>query len=164
MIEVEFNYEHDNRIYKIKAEKTNDAYVVTFNGVNYSVEVAEVKPGYLRMKLGDKIIKAVISEGNESKFVFLDGNVFDIRRALPKSKRIERKDALLSPISGKVVNVRVREGDEVKKGDVVMVIEAMKMEYLIKAPYDGIIKKIYFEVGKQIDMGVKPVDIEKVRE
>jgi len=43
-----------------------------------------------------------------------------------------------------------------------MVIEAMKMEYLIKAPYDGVIKKIYLDVDEQIDMGMMPIEIEKV--
>lgn len=164
MIEVEFNYEHNGRIYKINTEKADDRYVITFNDVNYMVEALELKPGYLRMKLGDHIIKAVISEGKESKFVFLDGNVFNIRYALSRSKRIERKEEFLSPISGKVVKVKVKEGDDVKKGDVIMIIEAMKMEYLIKAPYDGVIKKIYFSVDEQIDMGVKPVDIKKMEE
>ena len=163
MIEVELTYEHDGRIYKIKTEKTHDTYVITFNEANYTVEALELKPGYLRMKLGDKIIKAVISEGHESKFIFLDGNVFNIRYALPKSKRIDHKEEFLSPISGKVVDVRVKEGDEVKKGDILMVIEAMKMEYLIKAPYAGMIEKINFTIDEQIDMGVKPVDIKKLR-
>ena len=89
-----------------------------------------------------------------------------MKRVLPMaSKRnIEKKkdDGLLSPISGKVVNVKVKEGGEVKKGDVLMVIEAMKMEYLIKAPYDGVIKKIYLDVDEQIDMGMMPIEIEKV--
>jgi len=161
VIELEFNYEYNNRIYKIKAEKTKDAFIITFDGTTYTVHASEIKPGYLRIQLGDAVIKAVISEGDESKFVFLNGNVFDIKRALPKSRRTEKEDELLSPISGKVVKVEVKEGDKVKKGDVIMVIEAMKMEYLIKAPYNGIIKKIYFNVDEQIDMGVKPVEIEK---
>ena len=161
MIEVEFNYEYDGRIYKMKVEKTKDAYLITFDETTYTVNATEIKPGYLRIKLGDKIIKAVISEGNESKFVFLNGNVYNIRRAISKGRKIEKEDEILSPISGKVVKVEVKEGDRVKKGDVIMVIEAMKMEYLIKAPYDGIIKKIYFKKDEQIDMGVKPVEIEK---
>ena len=73
MIEVEFNYEYDGRIYKMKVEKTKDAYLITFDETTYTVNATEIKPGYLKIKLGDKIIKAVISEGNESKFVFLNG-------------------------------------------------------------------------------------------
>ena len=141
---MELNYQYNNQIYKIISKRTEDGYTITFNDTTYTVSASETKPGCLKIKLDNKIIKAVISEGNESKFVFLDGNVFDIKRARPKLKRIEKKEELCSPISGTVVSVGVKEQDEVKKGDVIMVIEAMKMEYLIKSPYDGIIEKIYF--------------------
>lgn len=161
MIELEFNYEYNNRIYKIKAEKAKDAYVITYDGTTYTVHATEIKPGHLRIQIGDTVIKAVISEGNESKFIFINGDVFNIKRAILKHKRADREDELLSPISGRVVKVEVKEGDKIRKGDIIMVIEAMKMEYLIKAPYDGVIKKIYFKENDQIDMGVKPVEIEK---
>ncbi len=45
-----------------------------------------------------------------------------------------------------------------------MIIEAMKMEYRIKAPYDGTITKIHFKKNDQIDMGAKPLDIKKREE
>ena len=160
---MEFSYEYNNHVYKITAEraKENDGYLITFNGVTYPVTSSEVKPGYLRIKLDDRVIKAVVAEGNKNMFVFLDGNAFNMKRVLPTSKRVEKKDVLVSPISGKVVNVKVEEGTSVKKGDVLMVIEAMKMEYLIKAPFDGIVKKIYLSVDEQIDMGMTPIEIEK---
>jgi len=174
VINLELSYEYNNHVYKLtsdrakqeKEEGEEDAYLITFNGRTYPVNASEIKPGYLRIKLGDKVIKVVVAKGNNSMFVFHDGNTFNMKRVLPMaSKRnIEKKkdDGLLSPISGKVVNVKVKEGGEVKKGDVLMVIEAMKMEYLIKAPYDGVIKKIYLDVDEQIDMGMMPIEIEKV--
>lgn len=162
MINLELSYEYNNHVYKITAERTKDAYLITFNGRTYPVTASKIKSGYFKIKLDGKMIKAVVAEGNESKFVFLDGNVFNMKRVLPTQKRIEKEDELHSPISGKVVNVKVEEGISVKKGDVLMVIEAMKMEYLIKAPYDGIVKKIYLNVDEQIDMGMIPIEIEKV--
>lgn len=163
MINLEFSYEYNNHVYKLTAEctKEDSAYLITFNGMTYPVTSSEIKPGYFRIKLGDRVIKAVVAEGNKNMFVFLDGNTFNMKRVLPTSKRVEKKDGLVSPISGKVVNVKVEEGTSVKKGDVLMVIEAMKMEYLIKAPFDGIVKKIYLSVDEQIDMGMTPIEIEK---
>jgi len=163
VINLEFNYEYNNHVYKITAEraKENDGYLITFNGVTYPVTSSEVKPGYLRIKLDDRVIKAVVAEGNKNMFVFLDGKTFNMKRVLPTSKRVEKGNGLVSPISGKVVNVKVKEGMSVKKDDVLMVIEAMKMEYLIKAPYDGVVKKIYLNVDEQIDMGMIPIKIEK---
>ena len=90
-INMEFNYEYGNQIYKITAEKIQDAHAITFDDTIYTIHASEIKPGYLKISLGDTLIKAVISEGKDRKFVFLDGQVYAIRRALPKAKRIEQK-------------------------------------------------------------------------
>jgi acetyl/propionyl-CoA carboxylase alpha subunit len=49
---------------------------------------------------------------------------------------------LKAPMPGLVVDVSVAEGDEVKKGDKILVLEAMKMENILKAAADGVVKKI----------------------
>jgi len=49
---------------------------------------------------------------------------------------------LKAPMPGLVVDVSVKEGDEVKKGDKILVLEAMKMENILKAAADGVVKKI----------------------
>ena len=51
-----------------------------------------------------------------------------------------------------------------KKGDVLMVIEAMKMEYLIKAPYEGTVEKVNFKEDEQIDIGQITVELKKAEE
>ena len=52
---------------------------------------------------------------------------------------------------GLVLSVLVTEGDEVKKGDNLLVLEAMKMENMIKSPTDGIIKKIEIKQGNKVE-------------
>jgi len=47
-----------------------------------------------------------------------------------------------APMPGLILELKVKEGDEVKKGDVVLILEAMKMENIIKAPGDGIVKLV----------------------
>jgi 3-methylcrotonyl-CoA carboxylase alpha subunit len=77
-------------------------------------------------------------------------------------KKTKKKGGdLSSPISGKVVSVKVKNGDPVKKGDVLMVIEAMKMEYLIRAPFDGKVKKVNFKEKDQIEIGQSTVELTK---
>ena len=79
---------------------------------------------------------------------------------MKKRKKKEEGD-LSSPISGKVVSIKVKKGNSVKKGDVLMVIEAMKMEYLIRAPYDCKIKNVNFKENDQIEIGQNTVEISK---
>ena len=56
-----------------------------------------------------------------------------------------------APMPGLVLNVLVAEGDEVKKGDSLLVLEAMKMENMIKSPTDGMIKKIAIKQGDKVE-------------
>ena len=82
---------------------------------------------------------------------------------MKKTKKKEEGD-LSSPISGKVVSVKVKNGAYVKKGDVLMVIEAMKMEYLIRAPFNGKVKKVNFKEKDQIEIGQNTVELTKDKE
>ena len=56
-----------------------------------------------------------------------------------------------APMPGLVLNIHVQEGDEVKKGDSILVLEAMKMENNIKSPVDGKIKKIHVSKGIAVE-------------
>jgi pyruvate carboxylase len=56
-----------------------------------------------------------------------------------------------APMPGKVLKLNVKNGDEVKTGDVLMVTEAMKMETNIRAKEDGKIAKVKFKEGNQVE-------------
>lgn len=58
---------------------------------------------------------------------------------------------LKAPMPGLVLNVLIAEGDEVKKGDNLIVLEAMKMENIIKSPTDAVVKKIEVVQGDKIE-------------
>lgn len=68
--------------------------------------------------------------------------------------------SLSSPMPGKVVKVFVKVGDEVKKGDTLMMLEAMKMEHKILAPQDGRIQKIHFQENERVGQEVELLEIE----
>lgn len=157
------NYEHETHVYPVTVERRDNRFFITYDNNEYTVEATEVKQGQLSIQLGDRVIKAVISGADDNKFVFIEGNVFRVKRIeLTGRKKTEKKEGdLNSPISGTVVSVKAKEGKVVKKDDVILIIEAMKMEYLIRAPYDGTVKKIYFKVKDQIEIGELTAEIEK---
>ena len=135
-----------------------------YDNAEYTVEAEEIKPGQLKIYIGDRVIKCVITEGEKEKFVFVDGDVFKVRpielTGMKKTKK-EEESGLSSPISGKVVSVKVKNGDKVKKGEILLIIEAMKMEYIIRAPYDGRVKKVNFKEEDQVEIGQNTVELEK---
>jgi len=68
--------------------------------------------------------------------------------------------SLQSPMPGKIFKIHLKTGAKVKKGEAVLIVEAMKMEHTIKAPKDGIIKEIFFKEGDQVQGGVLLCEIE----
>jgi len=157
------NYEHGNHVYNISVERRDDQFFISYDNNEYTVSAEEIKPGHLKIKLGNRVIKCIVSEGEDNKFVFLDGDIFKVKRIeLTGRKKTKKKEGdLNSPISGTIVDVKVKVGSKVKKDDVIMIIEAMKMEYLIRAPYDGLVKKVNFKAKDQIEIGQLTSEIEK---
>ena len=61
--------------------------------------------------------------------------------------------AVVAPMSGKIVSVKVKEGDAVKRGIVVCILEAMKMENEILAPKDGVVQEVNVSEGTTVSEG-----------
>ena len=58
---------------------------------------------------------------------------------------------LVAPMPGAILSIDIKPGDTVKKGDVLVILEAMKMEHRITAPRDGIVESVQTEVGEQVE-------------
>lgn len=67
---------------------------------------------------------------------------------------------LTSPMPGKIFKVLKETGSEVKKGEAILILEAMKMEHSIRSDKDGKVKKINFQVGELVQGGVTLAEVE----
>ncbi|MEW1900436.1 MULTISPECIES: biotin carboxylase N-terminal domain-containing protein [unclassified Streptomyces] len=81
------------------------------------------------------------------------------RRAAKKSGPAASGDTLASPMQGTIVKVAVEEGQEVKEGDLIVVLEAMKMEQPLNAHRSGTVKGLNAEVGASVTSGASICDI-----
>jgi 3-methylcrotonyl-CoA carboxylase alpha subunit len=70
------------------------------------------------------------------------------------------EDKVRSPLPGKIIDLRVKAGDRVSKGQPLLVLEAMKMEHTLVAPADGTIKSVRYAVGEQVVEGAELVEFE----
>ena len=68
-------------------------------------------------------------------------------------------EQILSPMPGNILNVNVKVGDAVKKGQVLLILEAMKMENEIMAPKDGTITSVNVQNGSTVESGALLVTI-----
>ena len=73
---------------------------------------------------------------------------------------VNDKTRLVSPMPGKVVKINVKEGDEVKEGMIMMVVEAMKMENNIVASGTAKVKKILVAEGQMVDNKMQLLELE----
>jgi glutaconyl-CoA/methylmalonyl-CoA decarboxylase subunit gamma len=73
----------------------------------------------------------------------------------------EGSSAIPAPLPGLVLDVLVKEGDTVKAGQSLLIMEAMKMENQIQAPFDGTVKKIFVQKGANICEGDKLIEISR---
>lgn len=98
------------------------------------------------------------------KSVNIDGTKYKtyLNSKFKKRKKYEIPDAkkIESVIPGTIVQVFVEEGKKVKRGDDILVLEAMKMKNRIKSPRPGVIKNVKVKVGEKIPKGILMMEIE----
>jgi len=70
---------------------------------------------------------------------------------LPGSEKVS--GGLVAPMPGKVIELKVKVGSKVKKGDSLVILEAMKMEHQVSAPEDGKVKEVFIKKGEQLENG-----------
>ena len=123
--------------------------------------------------------------GNEEDRVLVDGTPYDVtleenrvvvggiaydlsvtgleeEKAGPKAtaKAVASAGAVTAIMPGKIIRVLVAEGDEVEEGDVLCILEAMKMENEMKAPKAGTVRALHAEPGRDVEMGALLAEIE----
>ncbi len=67
---------------------------------------------------------------------------------------------IIAPMPGLILDIMVKSGDKVESGASILILEAMKMENVIKAEGDGIIKSVNFSVGDTVDKGAIIIEME----
>ena len=109
------------------------SYTITVNGTAYEVTVEE--------NGGDTTSTPVATSAPK-------------KTAAPKKPTGKQGSVKVnSPMPGKILNVKANAGEAVKKGDVILLLEAMKMENEIVAPQDGVISSINVAVGDTVEAG-----------
>lgn len=103
-------------------------YKIKVNGKVYEVEVEVYeKSGTIQMENNQVQEKTTVSNGN------YEG------------------EKVKAPIQGNVLSLKVKKGDKVNKGDVLLILEAMKMENEILSTVSGVVKEIYVSEGKSVN-------------
>ncbi len=111
--------------------------------------------------LDNASFEALVEARDDCYEVLVQGTLYRVRVEDERDRRMARATrsfappegeiAIKAPMPGLVVNVPVHEGQAVKAGDVLVVLESMKMENDLKAPRDGIVSQVRVESGQSVE-------------
>ena len=139
-------------------------------GGSADAQVRRNDDGRLAMRLGDETFVATVVRRQTADGVdytlFADGMTRRLRLVDPLDvTQYETAGAaeasVRSPLPGKIIDLRVKAGDRVSKGQPLLVLEAMKMEHTLAAPADGTVKTVRYAVGEQVAEGAELVEFEE---
>ncbi|MBW2686550.1 MAG: biotin/lipoyl-binding protein, partial [Deltaproteobacteria bacterium] len=117
------------------------------------VRVASWEPPELTLEEGTHRWRARISFDGDRTYVHTPDFSIGLRRMprFPDKSQAIPAGACIAPMPGKVVELRVAEGDTVQAGQVLLIMEAMKMEHSVTAPQDGTVSQVTVGAGDQVD-------------
>jgi propionyl-CoA carboxylase alpha chain len=98
--------------------------------------------------------------GHQCDLSILTPREAELMRLMPEKAPPDVSRHLLAPMPGLLVSVAVKEGDEVKVGEELAVLEAMKMENTLRAERNGVVAKVHFEAGASIEVDELIMELE----
>jgi len=142
------------------------------NGKKLSIDSYLPKKGALHILYNNHSYNAeLVGYNSEEKLISLKVNNsrYDIKLKDDTDELLERLGLgqkhnkvqnIKAPMPGLVLDIKVKAGDAVKKGDALLVLEAMKMENIIKAPGEAVVKKVNAEKGKPVEKNQVLIEME----
>lgn len=139
----------------------NGKMVATINGKEHSIKIVGLKNSILEFILDNSYRTAKILEFGSSHIkLLMNGEQIILKKHSKLTEILEKSIALggsssgenklLSQIPGRVVSIMVKAGDQIKKGDSVIVLESMKMQVAVKAHKDGQIRDTKVKIGDTV--------------
>jgi len=143
-------------------------YAVTIDGQEHLVDAHQVQRSGWSVLYGETSFEVDVQGRDEEFEVLIAGDCYKFtlmneqRKALMRAggKGAAGKAMVSSPMPGKVVKLLVREGEEVKADQGVIVVEAMKMENELKSAVTGKVKEIFVKEGDVVESGAKLLLVE----
>jgi len=134
---------YDGKTYAVRSnwEFGQHLFTGTINGEEVFVQVERNNQVY-RLSRG----------GSQSDVIVLNPRAAELHKLMPHKEPPDMSGHLIAPMPGLLVSVAVQEGDEVKAGDELAVLEAMKMENALRAERNGVVAKINFEQGASVEV------------
>ncbi len=149
----------DDKEFRLSLEEKTENYILVSLGKRkYKVSVEFLSSDEILLSIDGKIYDIIINSNSLHYSVGVNGKFFKIERKsalriLEEKVGKSKKQDIRTSMPGRVLKVFVEEGSKVKKGQPILVLEAMKMQNEIKSPQSGVITRISPKTGDSIETG-----------
>jgi 3-methylcrotonyl-CoA carboxylase alpha subunit len=146
----------DAKAYGVSLAYHPQGWVLELDGASHPLALVSKRGGEYAIRLDGAALHGTVRRDGEQIHVFTGGQHYTLHYADPMLHAGETEAAggrLTAPMPGKVVAVIAKDGQTVKKGEPLVIMEAMKMEHTIAAPSDGLVEEILYQVGDQVADG-----------
>ena len=162
----------DDREFDIELDYGPDGYRLTVNGTAFGVKSHRLSDTRQLMFVdgwshevdvdacGYDSRSIVFMQGVEIPVEIEDYNLAQMRKTAGMSSGPTMDKVLRAPMPGLVLEIKVEPGDEVRKGQPLLIVEAMKMENVIKAEGDGVVALVHVTPGASAEKGDKLLEFE----
>jgi biotin carboxyl carrier protein len=117
--------------------------------------------GELIVRRGDRLAQVFAVVEGETTWVFHDGVVYEIAEPAAGRRRSARAHgSLTAPMPATVIEIKVAPGDRVSRGDILILLEAMKMELPVRAPGDGLVAAVHCRPGQLVQPDTILIELE----
>ena len=159
-----FEAQVENKKYKVEIKKTKEAYIISI-GDEFTKEVSQDWKNILVLK-NHVFHTAAMQLENNSFRTFVNGKTVLLALQTESQKLrqslevVETQSSLTTSMPGKITKILVRVGDAVKKGQSLIIMEAMKMENVLKSPCDGKVSKIHVKQDHSVEANTTLIALE----
>jgi biotin carboxyl carrier protein len=154
-----FSAKVDGKPREIKGPKDGvaleKAFTLDVDGKTYKIEIPKIeRENKILVKVDGAVFEVEVNVANRSQALRdLEPTSPVATKKLAPYRKVAAEGAVTAPMTGRIVQVKVNKGDGVKAGQVLCVIEAMKMENEISAPKAGTIRMVNVAVGMPVNEG-----------
>lgn len=158
---MEYKFIHLNKTHVVKIKKSDGGYQVTIDGKDYDIASFSKKDNIISFELHKNLNNIYYAQDKDTIYLVVNGDYYSLvleKRSVFKGAgaQAQKGDSVKSSMPGLLVKVMVIVGDEVKEGTTLAIVEAMKMQNELRAPRDGVVKKINYKEGDQVE-ALKPL-------
>jgi 3-methylcrotonyl-CoA carboxylase alpha subunit len=144
------------KVYAIDIIYHADGWTLEAGGATHALALVSHHDGRYAIRLDGQAIQGTVRRDGEALHIFTGGmhHVLAWNDPLAHAGEMDTADGrLTAPMPGKVVAVIASSGQQVRKGEPLVIMEAMKMEHTIAAPSDGLVEEVLYQVGDQVADG-----------